>query len=256
MNSRIVELGSLRGLRVALAFLTRIPVPGAAHFEARDIGRAAPWFPVVGALLGCVLGGLGLLVVAGGAPCALAATMVVAVTVWTTGAFHQDALADAFDGLGGGRDRADALRIMRDSTIGAYGAVALVVALALRITATAVLLEGSAWGWLVVAPAVGRGASMLLGGLLPYARAHQAGLGRALTDHVGVAQLWATGLVSLILALLVGWWMPLVLASAGLLTYRLGKAAHRRVGGVTGDVLGAATELVEVGILALGACVL
>lgn len=249
------ERGPLRGLRVAFAFLTRLPVPGAAAFDARDIGRAAPWFPVVGALLGSVLGGVGVWAVAGGAPGAVVATLLVGAMVWTTGAFHQDALADAFDGLGGGRDRADALRIMRDSTIGAYGAVAVVVALAVRITASSVLLESSGWAWFVVAPAVARGASMILGGVLPYARASQPGLGRALTDHVGINQLWATSLVTVAVALLVGWWMPAVLALAAVLTYRLGRTAHRRVGGVTGDILGAATELVEVGLLALGACV-
>ncbi len=137
---------------VATAFLTRIPVPIDAN--ASDVGRAARWFPLVGAAMGGVAAlaahGLGQLP---SLPPPLGALLLVGLGAWATGAIHLDGLADTADGFVGGRSRADVLRIMEDPVIGSYGAIALLLVMTMKIGALATLLERHAAApFLVAAP--------------------------------------------------------------------------------------------------------
>ena len=153
-------------LLAAIAFLTRVPIR--RPFTTEDVGRAAVFFPLVGAGIGAAQLGLWKLLDAT-LPPLLLAVLVVSFSAWATRGLHLDGLADFFDGLGGGRTREDVLRIMRDSRIGAFGAIALVLVLFTKVAA----IEGAAlvlWQALVLAPVFSRWSVVLLGFMLPYAR--------------------------------------------------------------------------------------
>jgi cobalamin 5'-phosphate synthase/cobalamin synthase len=183
-------------------------------------------------------------------PATLTAAVVVLSGIVLTGALHLDGLADVADGFGGGRTRDDVLRIMRDHQIGSYGAIALIMALLFQVAAIASLIERDAAGrFLVIAPVASRWAMVLLGRRLPYARA-DAGLGRALTDHVRDRDVWESTALVLLITTLVGGWSGIVsLAVTLALTAGVGFVCWRRIGGVTGDALGANAVLCETMIL-------
>ena len=232
----------LRALAAAFAFLTRLPT-GSGAVDARTQGRSLPFFPLVGCALGGVqaLAGLGLVSVL---PDALAAIAVVALSVVLTGALHLDGLAYVFDGLGGGRgDPARALAIMRDSRIGSFGAIALVLVVAAKIAALQAWLAAGGWQPILLAPIAARAAAVGLIVLLPYARSE--GLGRSFHDHGrGVHLLFAALTAALIVGLTDVALLP-VLLGAWLLVALLGAWLRRRLGGLTGDAYGAGIELGE-----------
>lgn len=232
----------------ALAFLTRIPVRSTTC-TPEAIGRSASMFPIVGALVG-IAEVLVLWMCRRAMPPTLTATVVVLTGVVLTGALHLDGLADMTDGFGGGRTREDVLRIMRDHEIGTYGAIALIITLVLQISAIANLIERDvAAPFLVVAPTASRWAMVLLGRQLPYARP-DAGLGRALTDHVRDREVWtSTALVLAITTVVAGGSGIVSLAVTLALTVGVGFACGRRIGGVTGDTLGANAVLCETMVL-------
>lgn len=242
----------MRSLRCAIAFLTRIPV-GDAAFDGRDVGRATAWFPLVGLLVGMVQWAV-IVALGSAAPPLLAATLAAIAMALTTGAFHLDALADMADGFGGGRDRDHVLRIMRDHVIGAYGGTALVLALVLRVIAVATLATASGGAqWVLAAPALAKWSTAALGRLLPYAR-REGGLGSAITDHVGARQLLGASVLCLGIAwVLLGPGAVPALVTLLLVTALMGRLCRRRIGGVTGDTLGATAELGELALLVLGA---
>jgi adenosylcobinamide-GDP ribazoletransferase len=224
----------------ALSFLTRIPL-GPLQLGAADVAHGALFFPLVGAgiggLVGLVADGLEGIVTA-----FLAAAIAVAFEAVLTGAIHLDALADATDGLGA-RSRDRALEVMRDPSLGAFGVVALVLDMLLKVGAIGSLAAaGSSFLPLLAAFALGRAAPLALGLLLPYARTGP-GSGRALTDGPvwarvgGLLVATATAGVALGLRGLI-----LGAAVAGVVAL-IGGSARRRLGGVTGDVLGASAEL-------------
>lgn len=228
----------------AVAFLTRIPIRNAAC-TPEAIGRSTPFFPLVGALLG--MSNVAVLwMLPRAMPPTLMATVIVLTGILLTGALHFDGLADMADGFGGGRTRDDVLRIMRDHQIGTYGAIALVMTLLLQIIAAASLIERDAAApLLVVAPAASRWAMVLLGRWLPYART-DAGLGRALTDHVRNRDVWGSTALVLAIALVAAHWSGAVSLGITLaLTGGVGFVCVRRIGGITGDILGANAVLCE-----------
>ncbi|MEM6295626.1 MAG: adenosylcobinamide-GDP ribazoletransferase [Myxococcota bacterium] len=234
----------------ALSFLTRLPAPGAANYGPAEVGRGALCFPLVGAVVGA-LTVLALLGFGAVLPPWLAAILAVAVMLRATGAFHQDALADFVDGFGGGFTRADVLRIMHDSTIGAYGAVALMLALAIRVGCYAALLDGGRAG-IVAAAALARWPSVLLGAAMPYAHADGKALGRALTDHIGAREVLGASVLAVGMgtALLGSQILP-QLVWLSLCGSWFARIARRRLQGITGDTMGAATEVCELGSLIL-----
>ena len=232
----------------ALAFLTRIPVRNAAC-TPEAIGRSTVLFPMVGVVVGTVnviiLWGLRRAL-----PSALTATLIVLTGILLTGALHFDGLADTADGFGGGRTRDDVLRIMRDHQIGTYGAIALIMTLLLQIVAIATLIERDVAGrFLVVAPAASRWAMVLLARRLPYARP-DTGLGRALTDHVRDRHVWGSTALVLAIATIAARWSGIVSLTMTLaVTAGVGLVCWRRIGGVTGDTLGANAVLCETMVL-------
>jgi adenosylcobinamide-GDP ribazoletransferase len=228
-------------LAVAGAFLTRLPLRQGAGAGSEDLARAAPLFPLVGAGVGAVVGGaaIGLAEIL---PALIAGLLAVALELALTGAIHADGLADSADGLGG-RDRERSLAIMRDHTLGSYGASALALDLAVKAAALGSLGETGALGAVVAAMALSRAAPLPLGWLLGYARPG-GGSGRLLAGQMGAASALAGAALALLLAGAAAGLPALALLAIGaIVTAAVGSLAQRRLGGVTGDVMGAAIEL-------------
>ena len=235
----------MSGLVLAFRYLTLVPLPG-AHAGPGALGRAAGWFPVVGLALGAFLLAVDVLARVIFPPL-LAALVVVGAWKLATGGLHLDGLADCADGLAG-RDRAQRLAIMRDARIGAFGTAALVFVLVLDAVALSGIATVTRWRMLLVVPAIARAAPALLGRVLPAARpdglgaAFHAGLGAgraavALAAALGAA-VAALGLLGLILV-----------CAAWLVALLVGSVMAGRLGGVTGDVHGAAIEMAELAAL-------
>lgn len=245
----------MRALLVATAFLTRFPVPVTA--DASDVGRAAQWFPLVGAGLGIVAAVAAQAMAATpGMPPVLAALLLVGLGAWATGAIHLDGLADMADGFGGGASREEVLRIMRDPAIGSFGAIALLLVMGAKVGALVTLLDRhSAVPALVAAPTMSRWTIVALAAWLPYARP-EGGLGEAITrrrDRLGL--FWATAVTAVVTLLALRVEGLILWAGAAGVMVALGRMARRRIDGVTGDVFGASVELTETAVL-IGAVVL
>jgi len=233
-------------LRLATVFFLRLPLALPAADRTGRLAVAAWAFPVVGALAG-LAGGIAFAVaLALGLDAWLAAIVAIALQVRLTGALHEDALADVADGIGGGATRARKLAIMRDSRVGAFGVIALVLSLAARIAALAALAEpGAALAGLFVAGALSRAAIVPAMAWLPPARAEGLGAGAGRPDRAGC--LAAIGLAAVIALIALGPGAALLaLAGAGAGAAWIARLARRHLGGQTGDVLGAVQQGAEV----------
>jgi adenosylcobinamide-GDP ribazoletransferase len=242
-------------LAAAIGFLTRLPAGSGGRFSAKDVARSARWFPLVGALIGgCYAGGLRLSMLL--LPPLAGAALVLVMEALLTGALHLDGLADAADGFGGGRTREEVLRIMRDHAIGSYGATALILVIALKVIAIAGLAERRRAGeWLILAAALGRWSAVLLSATLPYARRPDGGggpAGGAVADFVGRRELAIATGSALALAAALGRRGACACALAAAASAWWGRRCRRRIGGVTGDTLGAGVEVSETLVLLLG----
>ncbi len=234
----------MRALLCAIAFLTRFPVPRRFVFDASDVGRAALWFPLVGALLGCLAVAVRHLL-APHLPPSIVAVVIIATFALATGALHLDGLADMADGFGGGHTRTDILRIMRDHVIGAYGACALVITVGLTATALASLVDHGSDGVFIVIPAIARWPGVIVSRVVPYARA-EGGLGSALTNHVSIVEIVGATATALALALvLCGAFGAVLIAIAAIVSVLQARWCLRKIGGITGDTLGSNVVICE-----------
>jgi adenosylcobinamide-GDP ribazoletransferase len=244
---RVLSAWIVRPAAAALAFLTLLPL-GRLDLDERDVARGALLFPVVGSLVGGAVALVGIGLEDTLTPF-LAAAVAVAFEALVTGGIHLDALADASDGLGA-RTRARALEIMGEGAVGAFGATSLFVDLLLKTGAIAVLVAAEdTVALVVVAMALGRAAPLVLASALPYARPGE-GSGRILTNRMSS---WSLGgglaLALGLAAALLGLRAVALLAGAAVATLLVAVTARRRLGGVTGDVLGAGVELATTGSL-------
>jgi adenosylcobinamide-GDP ribazoletransferase len=243
-------LRELRAFVASVSFLTRLPVGSLVALDGSDVARSSVWFPLVGAGIGAAVGGVATLL-AHAFPPVLAAVMAVLVGVLLTGALHVDALADTFDALGA-RSRERALEVMRDSTVGAYGVVAIVADLLMRVAVIDVLVvQHRALVYGALAGAISRLSPVVLSAILPYARA-DTGLGLAFTRASRLRAVWAAVLASGLALGLAGERGALALIVILALTAGAGLFFRRWLGGVTGDTLGAAAEVGEVFVLLFG----
>lgn len=236
-------MGQVRLLLVALQFLTRLPVPQVRGFTPDMISRSTRYYPVVGALVG----GICALVLTGAAQVwdgVLPAMLAIAVGVLVTGAFHEDGLADTFDGLGGGTEPARRLEIMKDSRIGTFGALGLGLVLALKVAALAQLAPPLAALGLLCAHAGGRTAAVLaMAALAPVGQSAWSPDRLRPIEPVLAVVLGAAPLV------LLGAQAAPALALGLALAVLPALAARRLIGGYTGDVLGAVEQMFELGVL-------
>ena len=241
-----------RDFIVAAMFLTRLTIRSSRPWEKDDLASSVLMFPVIGALLGLMAAGVHALGSAIDLPPFLAAAITIAFLVLVTGALHEDGLADIADGLGGGRTRDDKLRIMRDSTLGSYGVLALVFGLLLRIGAVAALSPPMVVGGALIASSALSRAAMPLA-MTVMSQARRDGLAaRAGRPHPGRAA--ASALIAiLITSLCLPWYQAMTLiALTCLVSFLFLRLAQRQIGGITGDILGALQQIVDiVSLLAL-----
>jgi len=238
----------LRGARAALVFLTRVPV-GGFPYSAEEWRWASAWFPLVGLVVGGVCAAVWWLV----APLGpwVAAITVLVVSILLTGAFHEDGLADTADALGGAYDRAKIFVILKDSRVGAFGALALVISIAFRLVLLA-RLGSAAPAALLLAHCLARVGPVWLMVAMPYV-SDAASKSRQVT-RAGVAQgvlATAVGVAAVGGLTVVGGSINATAAFAAMIlaTAVCGWRFRARAGGVTGDFLGAAEQVNEIVIL-------
>lgn len=237
----------MKELLLALQFLTCIPV--ALRFEPRpaDWGRSGLAYPLIGLLIGLLLAGLQQ--IAGHADPLLQAALLAVTWTLLTGGLHLDGLADSADAWVGGRgDGERTLAIMKDPRSGPAGVSAIVLALLLKFAALAALVKAGAWPALLLAPLLGRSALVALLLTTPYVR--PGGLGSALSAHLPRTAAGLILAVALAASLfLAGRQGGFALAGAAIVWLALRQMMMHRLGGMTGDTMGAAVELTEVAVL-------
>lgn len=234
---------------LAVQFLTRCPVPFANLYTPDRLAASARYYPLVGFLVGAMCAFL-FWVGAFVFPTALALALSIAAGLLLTGAFHEDGLADTFDGIGGGQDRAQVLAIMKDSRLGTFGSLALVMALMLKF-ASLMALPGS---WIILTLVLGHGLSRLSSVLViatsRYARAD--GKAKPVVESLSIRSLIVasgTGFAGFGLAVV---FLPALALGAGLFGLLVGHIAmralfERKLQGYTGDTLGAVQQASEIG---------
>ncbi len=245
MSNRVTAFTIRQDLVYSTMLLTRLPIPQQIQ-DSDSHGRKAHsvWaFPIVGLLVGSLAAALALVLMAIDIPVVIVAGLAVAIQIIVTGAMHEDGLADTVDGFWGGYDGDTRLRIMADSKIGAFGVIAIVFTIGVRWAALAIILQQSIWPIIAIA-ALSRSGLPILMTLLPNRR-----LG-GLADSVGRPSAAISVLAAIIgllcAGLILGVYSVLLavatIASLGVVAM----IANHKIGGQTGDVLGAAQQIGEI----------
>lgn len=235
----------LRSAFAAVGFLTAVPIGRRAVIAERDLARSVALFPIVGALVG---GLVGITAWAASAllPPIVAAVLAVGVGALATGLLHLDGLADTADGVGGALAGRDPREVMSDPRVGTFGVVAVTLDLLLRITVLSAFLGEARFPWeLLAAGAIGRASVIVLALAVPYAAAEGSGTGswtRSLDPRWCLAGL---GIAAAIASLATGLRSIPMAAAAALVWLTVGRWSSRRLGGMRGDTFGAAVELAE-----------
>jgi adenosylcobinamide-GDP ribazoletransferase len=237
----------MRRLVEAIRFLTIVPLPGAGHDTADELPGATAFFPVVGILIGvaaaCLATGLWALFPAG-----VASVLLVTALAAVSGGFHMDGLADTADGFFSARPKARVLEIMKDSHIGAMGVMAVVCVLAMKVAAIASMGQPDVWKAAFLMPVAGR-CSLVIGIAILPAAGVDGGLGKLFSQRrSSLAALWALAVLSA-----AGWATSgsrgLIAAGAAVVVVAVFSAAcYGKIGGSTGDTLGATCELAETAV--------
>lgn len=236
---------------IAVGFFSRLPVPGWVEFSPDKLGRAARFLPLVGWLI-AVIGAAVFWLAVQVLPVELAVVLSMAATIRATGAFHEDGWADTCDGLGGGWTREQVLQIMKDSRIGSYGAIGLVLLLLAKYLVLSALGADEDYpllAALLVAHPLSRLAAVSIMALLDYARSDDSAKSAPVARRPDAGELGIATLAGV---------LPLLLLPAAAALTALGLAAvvvvmalrtfARRLGGYTGDTLGAVQQLSEIAI--------
>ena len=244
----------MKSLLAALQFLTIIPIR--SQLETSDFERSPAWFPLAGLVIGglCLLGDF--LLAEAGFNGLLRSILVIGLLSTLSGGLHLDGLADTADGFLSARPRERVLEIMRDSRIGTMGVLALVFVLAIKVAALAELTGAARWKALLFAPLAGRAMQVIALRLLPYARGEKGGLASIFLRRISTktaigAGLWLVSAAGLIAGLPGG---VLGVSAIGVAAAFMSVWSFRRIGGFTGDTLGATSELVETAVLLTMRC--
>lgn len=233
-------------LRVALCYFTRLPLPTAP--PAEDALRiAVTYWPLMGWLVGGMAGLVWWLALRLWPP-SVASGLSLAATLLLTGAIHEDGLADVCDGFGGGRSRDAVLAIMKDSRVGVFGVVGLVMVLGLKWETIAVLPISIVPALLVAGHSISRSASATLMATQRYVRpGNEPAKARALSIHLGGWRLLAVIAFGLAPLTILPWRYGWSLVAVALIRSSVGRWFHARIGGYTGDCLGAMQQVCELG---------
>lgn len=235
---------------VAFQFMTRLPLP-AIQFQPGALARAAKFFPIVGLAIG-LIASVVFHLLSPHLGHSLTALLVLVFLVLATGALHEDGFADAADGFGGGWDRGQVLAIMRDSRIGSYGTLALILSIAARMFLLATLPLSRWMAFVVSAQVLCRWTMLPLSYWLRPAR-EDDGQGARVAQKVSAASF----LIGTVFSIAIVWyflraefWIPVLAASV--VTLLTGLYYARRIGGVTGDCFGATNQLAEIAVYFCG----
>ncbi|MGX9718944.1 adenosylcobinamide-GDP ribazoletransferase [Stenotrophomonas acidaminiphila] len=228
---------SLRGLILAVQFLTRLPTPQVKDFRDDDLSRAAVYNPLVGAIIGALLA-MPLFLVAD-RPW-LAGVLTLLLWVWVTGALHLDGLGDVADAFGAAhRDPQRFLEVLKDPRMGVFGVVTLVMQLLLKFVLLTELAASPLWSGIVLVPAWARWGTLWWSQRLP--SLHGAGMAERFSWQLGPRAMWLWALLLAAVSAFAAW--PLLLAL--LLVPLVAAWWRRKLGGVSGDCLGASIEVTE-----------
>jgi adenosylcobinamide-GDP ribazoletransferase len=243
---------ALRGVRAAFVFLTRVPV-GGFPYTADEWRWSAAHFPLVGAVLGALLGAVDRALSPLGDP--VAALGAIGASLLLTGAFHEDGLADTSDALGGAADRDKILLILKDSRVGAFGACAVAVSIVGRALLIARLGAAAAWALPLVGAAARVGPIWQLASLpyvTPDAQARSSGVARARLAQACLGTAWAAVVGASVVAagLVSAARLAALFAAMTIVTLLTAWRYARRLGGITGDFLGATEQICELVALA------
>lgn len=230
----------------ALVFFTRIPAPKGVDFSTVNLNRASRYFPLIGLFVGACAA-LVLITTSQFLPLSLAVLLSMASSILITGAFHEDGLADSVDGFGGGWSKEQVLRIMKDSSIGTYGVVALIITLAIKYHALGELMYPASV--LILGHSLSRFAAVCLIYRDNYVREGADAKAKPLASTIERNGLLIAGLppvlALLLMASLNAW---LVLIPVCLITAGCSYYFNKRIGGYTGDCLGTCQQLTELSI--------
>ena len=237
---------------IAMQFMTRLPVPGGIPYSPDALAKSTVFFPAIGLLVGS--GGAALYFLL--SPHVTRDVIVVLILVYlvgVTGGLHEDALGDAADGFGGGHEKDRVLAIMRDSRLGSFGAIAITLGLLARFVFLVNLAPGRFIGVLIAGQVLGRWTALPLSFFLPSARDNETGQGKLLARNITALSLGAGTLLAFVIVVIAlrstALWavsIAAAIAAASGFYYR------RRIGGITGDCLGATTQLTEIAIYLMG----
>ncbi|KRG84169.1 cobalamin synthase [Stenotrophomonas daejeonensis] len=228
---------SVRRLILAIQFLTRLPTPQVKDFRNDDLSRSAVYYPLVGAIIGALL--MLPLYLLDGRPW-LAGALALLLWVWVTGALHLDGLGDVADAFGAAhRDPQRFLEVLKDPHMGVFGVVTLVMQLLLKFVLLGELATSSLWYGIVLVPAWARWGTLWWSRLLP--SLHGAGMAERFSWQLSLRSLWLWALLLAAITAFVAW--PLLLAL--LLVPLVAFYWRRRLGGISGDCLGASVEVTE-----------
>ncbi|MDJ0763322.1 MAG: adenosylcobinamide-GDP ribazoletransferase [Myxococcota bacterium] len=239
-------MGSLlKSFVAAVGFLTIVPVPGLQHTDEQALSRSRWFFPIVGLGIGGAIAAVDLGVTMAMGAFVFSSAVAVLLMIGVSKALHMDGLADTWDGFFSSRPREQILEIMRDSRVGVMGAIAVSGLMLLKVCALISLPLAVRWQTILLMPLCGRCALLFQLGVLPYARS-DGGLATAFLKHrTPVLLVYALGF-----SVAIGWWVLSyagVLATAGVFaaTLLFSRYCYRKIGGLTGDTLGAACEIGE-----------
>jgi adenosylcobinamide-GDP ribazoletransferase len=239
-----------RDVATAFQFLTRFPLRRVLY-DPDALSRSAKFFPLVGVVIG-VLGSVFYLWLVRHVPASVAALVTLALFVLATGGLHEDGLADVADAFGGGWNREQILTILKDSRIGTFGALAVLVSCGLRVLLLANLPLHRFAAYVISGQVLCRWTALPLGYTLPPA-GESSGQGARIARQISMGSLVIGSVLTVIIAAyLLRWsvWGPitstLIVTGASWLYYR------RRIGGVTGDCFGATNQLAEIAVYLCG----
>ena len=246
-----VELHDIPG---AFGLLTILPIP-MDHARAADRAAASAWaFPLVGACIGLIAGLAGMVLSLLGIPSEMAAGVALGLMIFLTGGLHEDGLADCADGFGGGQTVARRLEIMKDSRLGSFGVLALIVVCVMRWAGIDGLLTAQGVGYFIAIGAISRLPLALAMWAMPLARTD--GLAASVGMVGPAAAAVGFGIALCLSVLFAGWAGILMLFAACIAAVAVCIIAWRRIEGYTGDVLGAVQQIAEVAALMIAVAML
>ena len=237
----------MKPLFAALQFLTILPVPASWAGAECELARSVKFFPVVGLLIGAVAGATAWCM-AQLFSTLVTAVLIVVTLIILTGGLHLDGLADTADGFLSVSSRQRSLEIMKDSSTGAMGVIAIVSVLLVKVAAVASVPKSQLIATVLLMPVAGRCAVVIAMSILPYARA-EGGLGSLFyEDRTILNALWTITAGGVVGWLALGWAGLAATGTALVVTILFAAYCYRKIGGITGDTLGATCELIEMAV--------